>query len=62
DSIKNTFEKNTPGAGWNGSAYVDTKGVERENFFLLYQDTYVFGKGYMKMTTSEVPEKYFTIQ
>ncbi|MEG0583934.1 MAG: DUF3798 domain-containing protein, partial [Cetobacterium sp.] len=35
DSIKNTFEKNTPGAGWNGSAYVDTKGVEIENLLLI---------------------------
>ena len=51
----------SPGAGWNGSQYVDVDGIERENFFLVYQDTYVFGKGYLHMTDLEVPEKYFEI-
>jgi len=51
----------SPGAGWNGSQYVDVDEVERDNFFLVYQDTYVFGKGYLNMTDLEVPEKYFEI-
>lgn len=62
DQMMKAFEKNTPGAGWNGSRYKDANGVEKENFFLLYQDTYVFGKGYLGMTKEVVPKKYFTIK
>ncbi|MGL6025082.1 MAG: DUF3798 domain-containing protein [Cetobacterium sp.] len=62
DGLKKSLVKNTPGAEWNGSNYVDVKGVEKENFYLLYQDTYVLGKGYLKMTEIEVPEKYFSIK
>ena len=56
------MKKFTPGAGWNGSNYTDVNGVEKENFYLLYQDTYVLGKGYMNMTNETVPEKYFKIK
>ncbi|MGL5918617.1 MAG: DUF3798 domain-containing protein [Cetobacterium sp.] len=62
DALKVALAKNTPGAQWNGSSYVDVKGIERENFYLIYQDTYVLGKGYLKMTDLEVPEKYFSIK
>ncbi|MEG0068206.1 DUF3798 domain-containing protein [Cetobacterium sp.] len=62
DSLKEVLVKNTPGAEWNGSNYVDVKGVEKDNFYLLYQDTYVLGKGYLKMTEIEVPEKYFSVK
>lgn len=62
DALKEVLAKNTPGAQWNGSNYVDVRGVEKENFYLLYQDTYVLGKGYLKMTELEVPEKYFSIK
>lgn len=62
DDVMKSFKKYTPGAGWNGSFYVDADGVERENFILLYQDTYIFGKGYLHMTDLEVPEKYFEIK
>ncbi|MGL4788417.1 MAG: DUF3798 domain-containing protein, partial [Cetobacterium sp.] len=62
DALKSVLDKNTPGAEWNGSNYVDVRGVEKENFYLLYQDTYVLGKGYLKMTELEVPEKYFSIK
>ena len=62
DALKLVLDKNTPGAEWNGSNYVDVRGVEKENFYLLYQDTYVLGKGYLKMTELEVPEKYFSIK
>lgn len=62
DAIMASLEKYTPGAGWNGSNYTDVDGVERDNFFLLYQDTYVFGRGYLNMTDLDVPEKYFDIQ
>ncbi len=62
DALKSVLAKNTPGAEWNGSNYVDVRGVEKDNFYLLYQDTYVLGKGYLKMTELEVPEKYFSIK
>lgn len=62
DSLIGTLSKNTPGSKWNGSNYTDVRGIEKEHFYLLYQDTYVFGKGYLKMTEQEVPEKYFTIK
>lgn len=62
DALQVTLENNTPGSKWNGSNYVDVRGIEKDHFYLLYQDTYVFGKGYLKMTDQEVPEKYFSIK
>lgn len=62
DAIMKTFADVTPGAGWNGSYLVDSDGIEKENFLLIYQDTYVFGKGYLGMTKLEVPEKYFDVK
>ena len=58
------FEMYTPGARWNGSVFVDVDGVTRcENYFMLYQDTYVFGNTkYLNMIDEEVPAKYFTIK
>jgi len=61
DALMTSMKKATPGAGWNGTNYLGTDGVEKDNFFMLYQDTYVFGKGYLKMTDEEVPEKYFKV-
>jgi len=61
DDIMAAYEKYTLGAGWNGGYYVDGLGIERENFILLYQDTYVFGIGYLGITDLEVPDKYFEI-
>lgn len=60
--VLNSYEKYTPGAAWSGMEYVDGNGVAKDNFFMLYQDTYVLGKGYMKMTDEKVPEKYFEIK
>ena len=62
DSIMDSLKKFTPGAVWNVSNYTDFSAVEKENFYLLYQDTYVLGKGYMNMTNETVPEKYFKIK
>jgi len=61
EALLKAYEKYTPGAGWNGSYYLDGIGIEYENFVMLYQDTYVFGKGYMGMTDVEVPAKYLEI-
>ena len=62
DAIMSALSNSTSGAGWNGNYLVDADGVERENYILIYQDTYVFGKGYLHMTDLEVPEKYLDIQ
>lgn len=62
DLIK-AYEKYTPGSQWNGSYYVDLNtGIEKTNYILVYQDTYVFGKGYLGLTKLQVPQKYLKIK
>lgn len=57
------YEKYTPGSKWNGSYYVDLNtGVRKKNHVLVYQDTYIFGTGYLGMAEVEVPEKYFDVR
>lgn len=49
----------TPGAYWNGSAYQDFEtNTIKDNYILVYQDTYVFGTGHLGMTDLEVPNVY----
>jgi len=59
DDIMDAIGKYTGGAKWNGSYYFDANDVERTNFMMLYQDTYVFGKGYLNLTSETIPEKYY---
>lgn len=63
EDLMECFEEYTPGAQWNGSYYYDlaTK-EEKKNHVLLYQDTYVFGQGYLEQTKEVIPEKYTTIK
>ncbi|PIE54575.1 MAG: hypothetical protein CSA35_05215 [Dethiosulfovibrio peptidovorans] len=57
------YSELTPGAQWNGSYYTDIQtGVKKKNHVLLYQDTYIFGTGFLGMTSVEVPEKYFSVK
>ena len=57
------YEKFSPGAQWNCNVYTDVgTGEKVANYFQLYQDTYVFGKGYLGATKEKVPEKYLTIK
>lgn len=59
DDVKTVLSDMTPGAAWNVSTYVDrTNMEERKNHILVLQDTYVFGKGFLKMTDEEVPDIY----
>lgn len=62
DSFKDLmacYEKFTPGSAWNGSYYIDrATGTEKKNHVMLYEDTYVFGKGYLGQTKEVVPDKY----
>jgi hypothetical protein len=53
----------TPDAKWNGAAYVDAStGVRIRNHFLVYMDTYIFGKGYLPTTAQKIPEKYYNLK
>lgn len=57
------YAKYTPGVAWNGSNYKDLNaGTTSPNHVLVYQDTYVFGKGYLGTTKQVVPEKYLTFK
>jgi DNA-binding LacI/PurR family transcriptional regulator len=56
------YGKFSPGARWNGTYFMDAVTAKPvKNFFLIYQDTFIFGKGYMGMTEVEIPEKYLMI-
>lgn len=59
NDIMDALAKFSPGADWNYSCYVDANDVERKNFLLIYQDSYVLGKGYLKLTSVIVPKKYY---
>ena len=60
--VLEAYGKFSPGAAWNASFYTDAStGVTMKNYPLLYQDTYIFGKGYLSMTDEVVPDKYFTV-
>ncbi len=57
------YEKFSPGAKWNCGAYTDVgTGNKVANYFQLYQDTYVFGTGFLGATDEKMPEKYLTIK
>lgn len=63
DGLFAAYADATPGAKWNGNYYTDVQtGVQKKNHVLLYQDTYIFGKGYLDMTSVKVPEKYLTFK
>ncbi|MDR1872216.1 MAG: DUF3798 domain-containing protein [Deltaproteobacteria bacterium] len=54
---------NTPGARWNGSFLNDpTTGKPMRNYFLVYEDTYILGRGYIETTKVDVPEKFFSFK
>lgn len=59
DAIMAEYKKNTPGVSWNGNKLKDSKGKTRDNFIMVYQDTYIFGKGYLNTTNEVIPKKYF---
>ena len=63
DDLFAVYAANTPGAKWNGSYYRDAQtGLEKKNHLLVYQDTYVFGQGYLGNTELPIPEKYLAIK
>ena len=63
DDIAAALSVYTGEAQWNGSRYTNADtGVKADNYFLIYQDTYIMGDPgfFMGSTSVEVPEKYFT--
>ena len=63
DDLWAAYAKFTPGANWSGSVYTDPNtGASMDNLILVYQDTYVFGKGYMNATDIEIPENFLQIK
>lgn len=60
--ILKAYAKYTGDAQWNAANYTNAStGVRLKNMFLIYQDTYIMGKGYMHSTDIEIPEKYYTL-
>lgn len=58
--VLKAYEYYTPGAKWNGRYYKDAgTGVLAKNHILVYQDTYIMGKGYMDTPSVQIPAKYF---
>ena len=65
DDIAAALAVYTGEAQWNGSRYTNADtGVKADNYFLIYQDTYIMGNPghFMGSTEIEVPEKYFTVK
>ena len=61
--LMKAYGKYTADAKWNGAFYTDVNtGVRARNHVLIYQDTYMMGKGYMGNADLVVPEKYFSIK
>ena len=57
------YAEYTPGAKWNAGYYTDLgTGVTNKKHFLVYEDTYIMGKGYMNATSVKVPAKYEKIK
>jgi ABC-type sugar transport system substrate-binding protein len=62
DAMK-AFEVYSPGMAWNSNYYTDlSTETKMKNFLLIYQDTYVFGKGALHMDKITVPDKYYKIK
>jgi hypothetical protein len=62
-TLLDCYAKFSPGAEWNGSYYMDAVTAKPlKNYFLIYQDTYIFGRGYMKTPEVEIPLKYSDLQ
>ncbi|MDR1313894.1 MAG: DUF3798 domain-containing protein, partial [Deltaproteobacteria bacterium] len=57
-ALLDCYGMSTPGVHWNGSPLADPSGREYPNILLVYQDNYIFGKGYSGTTSIEVPAKY----
>jgi hypothetical protein len=63
DVLLSILGRNSPGFRWNGTYLNDlVTGRPLRNYLMLYQDVYVFGKGYIRTTEVAVPDKYYRIR
>ena len=63
EDVFEAYNAATPGSTWSGGYYVDVAtGKEKKNHVLVFEDLYIFGKGYMHMTEVPVPDKYKKIK
>jgi hypothetical protein len=63
DAFLNSLGMFSPEANWNGTFLNDKlSGKPMRNFFLVYQDTYVFGLGNFETTDISIPEKYYHME
>lgn len=53
---RKALEKITPAANWVVSNYISESGQHNINHILVYQDTYVFGKGFLNLTNIKIPD------
>ena len=58
EDVTTALDAVTPGNKWNGNPMKDAKGIDIPRAYFVYQDTYIFGKGYLGVTSVEIPEKY----
>lgn len=58
-----SYGDSTPGVKWSANYYTDYgTGVTTKKMVLVYQDTYVFGRGYMGTPNVKVPAKYHSVK
>ena len=63
EDVFEAYNAATPGSTWSGGYYMDVAtGKEKKNHVLVFEDLYIFGKGYMHMTEVPVPDKYKKIK
>ena len=63
EDLLSCYNDSSPGTKWNASWYTDPyTGESNGKMLMLYQDTYVFGKGYLGLADVEVPAKYYGIR
>ncbi len=59
DQLMSVFGENSPGIKWNSGYNIDfTTDTPVLNHFLIYQDTYVFGRGPLGNTDIDIDDKY----
>ncbi|MDR3090421.1 MAG: DUF3798 domain-containing protein [Desulfobulbaceae bacterium] len=53
------YEKASPNGAWQARRYIDRAiGKTMNNCLLIRQDTYIFGKGFLGLTDTIIPDKY----
>jgi hypothetical protein len=59
-AILHTLDSFTPGSKWSGTFFVDAfSGKPLRDIILLYQDTYILGRGYLHTRDVSIPKEYF---